>query len=392
VIKIRILEIQISIYFVLVFSGFSIYADCEAAYQKARLCCNSPMKCKDDLPKNSGNDDAAAETPTTTDDTSDKKTDGVNGACSKLASATKAHATLTKGLEKLCKTDRELCQKTCIGDADPSKHNTECTNQFADAEKSIKDIQNSDTNASAGSNACADKSPSDAKQASTGAGGASPTMPSMPQDNAATPATTPAAAPTALKADATTSPDCTANPSASGCSTNAAKAAADTGSLASIAGATDGGGGGVSSLSTPDSSTLFQPLDGSANKNASMSGGAKNPGVPMGGGSSGSSGNHSSSAQPASADGRSEFSPNDPKPVIAGETSTSSGGFSGYPMGGAELASLDTYLPGHKNAPRSPASAETPHPDITSKYSNIFQQISRRFMIKCKLQELRDCD
>lgn len=77
---------------------------------------------------------------------------------------------------------------------------------------------------------------------------------------------------------------------------------------------------------------------------------------------------------------------------------TNTGGFSGYGAGdstndgGYTGLDLKQYLPGGAKDPtRKLAAAADPHPDIGSKYTDIFKRISDRFKIVCSMNRLRDC-
>ena len=77
---------------------------------------------------------------------------------------------------------------------------------------------------------------------------------------------------------------------------------------------------------------------------------------------------------------------------------TNTGGFSGYGAGNSTAddgytgLDLKQYLPGGAKDPtRKLAAAADPHPDIGSKYTDIFKRISDRFKIVCSMNRLRDC-
>ena len=87
-------------------------------------------------------------------------------------------------------------------------------------------------------------------------------------------------------------------------------------------------------------------------------------------------------------------------PGVSGLQMSSSGGGGASSYGGPSnenyLPPLPSNLPHMKDGQRVPASVggatADPHPDITGKYSNLFEQVSHRLQLYCQMKELVGCN
>ncbi len=240
--------------------------------------------------------------------------------------------------------------------------------------------------------------------AGTGTGGMPP-MPQQPKEDtaAATPATPPTS-PTPMtppvadgKIDcnntvvAATHPCCPSSCDSSG------KMASE--SSSSAAGMESGGGAGTANSNISSGGGESTPFAGNDEKKDKTE--VTNKGVPAG---TGGVGSPASSGGGAGAPASTAIGANGERlnvaDILNGErggggssAGGGGGGFSGYGGGGDSLSS---YLPGGKKDPtRKLASlastAANAHPDISSMHENIFNLVSKRFQILCKLKELKDC-
>jgi hypothetical protein len=369
------------------FSGdvFAAGASCsKQTVDAVTSCCHDGTNCQ----KTKSGDQANQAADSATNDPT--KQGGVNGACNQSNALSSSLGTAGQSAWKVCQAMADACTKT-ICSKDSSK---------AGACKAAKDgstLQTQDVTLQGDSDqsgAC-QKSADTSKSGQGGSGGGMPQMPQIPTPPTTPP--TPAATPPTAMTPPASATDCT-NPVAattSACTTattastdsntapnGASFANADGGSGAS----TDAAGGGVASMDP----NVIQPANPSA--------------LPMGG----DTGSHSGGGGLPGSGTTSQNNKTDIPPNVAdllgvpvadvlkgerggGGGGGGGGGFSGYGQGSSN-DHLDAYLPGGKKDPRRKlASEELKHPDISSRHEDIFQIITKRMQILCKLQELRDC-
>jgi hypothetical protein len=280
-----------------------------------------------------------------------------------------------------CQTPAVTCLKSCQSskNATDKTRLSQCQTMKRQADQALQQ---------------ADQNKSDAEKAkntsnSAGNGG----MPQMPQSQSdQNQQQQPQAVATPASTDST---DCTANPAAAGC-TKTQTDSANNPSPASFD--SGGGGGGSSDVGSSGSIPSYDPMQMNQPLSAPSS-----TGVPMnssGGGTFGSNNN---------VNGNKELTPGnyadaakDITNVLNGErgggggAAGTGGGFSGYGTG-SDSSSLSAYLPGGRLDPtkkkvggndRKPASNDV----VASMHENIFNMISKRMQILCKLKEIRDCD
>jgi hypothetical protein len=221
--------------------------------------------------------------------------------------------------------------------------------------------------------------------------GGSPQMPQMPQQQQAD--NQPSPTPTPVTPPASASADCATNPASDQCPKPVVDSQQSDAKAAAFNPAT-GGTGGVDSSGGGSSAGADAPASAS---NAAMTPG----GGPMGGGGGGlglgGSGSSKENPPPLGyADAAKSITD-----VLNGERSGGGGagsGGGGFSYGGGEN-DLAKYLPGGAKDPTrklASASATKPgtagHPEIAAAHLSIFDLVSKRFQMLCKVREIRDCD